>query len=61
MSRLTRNTQRHPSRAPAAAMMRPPSSGPIAVDTPIVAPRTPKARERAGPVKDSWMVAEMAG
>ncbi len=61
MNRFTRNTQRQPSVTPAPAMIRPPSSGPSAVDTPMVAPSTPNALERCGPVKDSWMVAEMAG
>lgn len=42
-------------------MIKPPSSGPSAVDTPIVAPSMLKALDRAGPVNDSWMVAEMAG
>ena len=60
-NRLTRNTQRHPSLAPAAAMISPPSSGPIAVETPITAPSRPKARDRAGPVKVCWMVALIAG
>lgn len=61
MNRLTRNTQRQPWSAPAPAMISPPSSGPSAVDTPIVAPSMLNARDRSGPVNDSWMVAEMAG
>ena len=52
MNRLTRKTHRQPSAAPAAAMMMPPSSGPIAVDTPMMAPSTPNAFERAGPVNE---------
>ena len=42
-------------------MIRPPSTGPSAMDTPIVAPRAPNAFDRAAPVNDNWMVAEMAG
>ena len=61
MSRLTRKTQRQPSSVPAAAMMTPPRSGPIAVETPITAPSTPNALDLAGPVNECWMVALMAG
>lgn len=61
INHLTRNTQRHPSAAPPARVITPPRSGPSAVDTPIVAPTAPKAFDRCGPVKDSWMVADIAG
>ena len=42
-------------------MISPPSTGPSAIDTPMVAPRAANAFERAGPVNDHWMVAAMAG
>ena len=61
MSTLTRNTQRQPTWAPAPAMISPPSTGPSAIDAPMVAPRAANAFERAGPVNDHWMVAAMAG
>ena len=61
MNRLTRNTQRQPSRSPAAVMISPPSTGPSAVDAPIVAPSMPNAFERCGPVNVSWIVAAIAG
>ena len=61
MNRFTRKTQRQPSPAPAAAMIRPPSTGPSAVDTPIVAPSMPNAFDRCGPLNDSWIVAAIAG
>jgi len=42
-------------------MISPPSTGPSAMDAPIVAPRALNAFDRAGPVNESWMVAAMAG
>ncbi len=61
MNKFTRNSQRQPAWVPAPAMIRPPSTGPSAMDTPIVAPRALNAFDRRDPVNDNWMVAAMAG
>ncbi len=42
-------------------MIRPPTTGPIAVETPITAPITANARPRTGPGNSSWMKAVTAG
>ena len=58
---LTRKIQRHPVSSPNAAMISPPSTGPIADDTETVSPNRPKARPRSGPRKSSWMSPEFCG
>jgi len=45
------NRSRQPSVGPPTAMSRPPSVGPNAVATPIVAPKSPNARPRSSPWK----------
>ena len=45
MGRLTKKMDRQPN----ASVSTPPASGPMALAAPIVAPKTPRARARAGP------------
>ena len=53
---FTSKTSRHPASAPEAAMIRPPTSGPTATETPIVAPTLiAKARARVRSANISWM------
>ncbi len=41
--------------------MRPPTTGPAAVEIPTVAPKKPKARPRSAPRNNCWMSAEFCG
>ncbi len=52
---------RQPSVGPPRAMRRPPSVGPKAVATPIVAPNRPKARARSLPWNSSWAMPSTCG
>ncbi len=61
MGRFTKNTQRQPSAAPKIWMSSPPSSGPTAVDRPMVEPSSPNALPRSAPRKSCWIIPEICG
>src|SRR5690625_190609 len=48
---LIRNAERHPQSGHRTAISTPPSTGPIATETPTIAPNIPKARPRCSPWK----------
>ncbi len=61
IGRLTQKTRRQPFVSPNAWMIRPPTIGPSAVETPMTAPMIAKALPRTRGSKSSWMVAVTAG
>ena len=58
---LTKKTSRQPRVGPPSAISAPPTSGPIAVPSPTVVPRTPKARPRSAPWNICWISPDVCG
>ena len=61
IGRLTKKIHRQPLCSPSRSRMTPPTTGPTAVEIPIVAPSRPKARPRSAPRKSCWIRPDTCG
>src|SRR4051812_40090570 len=61
IGRLMKKTQRQPVSVPNAWISTPPSSGPMAVETPTTVPNSPNAVPRSRPLNSCWISALICG